>query len=358
MEPVHESTSSHTSKTAAFVLFVAVLLAFVVETQVTQYLQTTLGYKQPYFIFYIVHSCFLLSFPIHLVYVLLKTKYALRPLLTGLKFALTAQMTLWSSGRSSFSIRGVSTAKLVVPIICGTAFYNLPALLWFIAVPLASITDVTAIWNANAFFAYIFSVKLLGVQWGTLRLFAVSIAILGVLTVVYGGTTVLSPHSKLVEADLANSPAPFVGDMLTLVASLLYGLYQVLYKRYIALPSVAELTDDSGRYRQLPDWADNIIDDEIAAALHSEDIVYPPPFGLHANLITATIGLCTLVVFWIPIPLLHYYQIESFRLPPNASTVMAIAGIAMSGVVFNAGFMVGYNLSEPGGLSDLRDEFI
>jgi hypothetical protein len=29
-------------------------------------------------------------------------------------------------------------AKLVVPIICITAFYNLPGLLWFIAVPLAS----------------------------------------------------------------------------------------------------------------------------------------------------------------------------------------------------------------------------
>lgn len=29
-------------------------------------------------------------------------------------------------------------AKLVVPIICITALYNLPALLWFIAIPLAS----------------------------------------------------------------------------------------------------------------------------------------------------------------------------------------------------------------------------
>lgn len=36
MERVHESTSGRTSKTASFVLFVAVLLAFVVETQATQ----------------------------------------------------------------------------------------------------------------------------------------------------------------------------------------------------------------------------------------------------------------------------------------------------------------------------------
>jgi len=36
MERVHETTPIHTSRTAAFVLFVAVLLAFVVETQTAQ----------------------------------------------------------------------------------------------------------------------------------------------------------------------------------------------------------------------------------------------------------------------------------------------------------------------------------
>jgi len=46
------------------------------------------------------------------------------------------------------------------------------------------------------------------------------------------------------------------------------------------------------------------------------------------------------MVFWIPIPLLHHYQIESFRLPPNASTLTAIACIAASSVAYNAGFMV------------------
>ncbi|KAF8560336.1 hypothetical protein OG21DRAFT_1452331 [Imleria badia] len=339
MERVHESTPiPGTSRTAAFVLFIAVLIAFVAETQTTQYLQTTLGYEQPYFIFFIVHSCFLLSFPIHLIYVLLKTKHGLRPLLTGLNFALTAQVAAWNSGRSSTGT--LSMPKLVVPIICITAFYSLPALLWFIAIPLASVTDITAIWNANAFFAYIFSVRLLGVKWGTIRLFAVIIATLGVLTVVYGGKTALEPHLQLAEANLSSTSAPFVGDMLTLVASVLYGLYQVLYKKYIALPCDPELTAESGHYQPLPGRANSTLDEETAAILRADDIVYPPPFGLHSNLITATIGLCTLLVFWIPIPLLHYYQIETFRLPPNGSTLLAIAGIAASGVVFNAGLMI------------------
>jgi drug/metabolite transporter (DMT)-like permease len=175
-------------------------------------------------------------------------------------------------------------------------------------------------------------------------LFAVIIATLGVLTVVYGGTTSLSPNLQLAETNLSSTSAPLVGDMLTLVASVLYGLYQVLYKRYIALPSDPELTVES-HYRSLPDSANNTVDEETAAILRADDIVYPPPFGLHANLITATIGLCTLFVFWIPIPLLHYYQIETFRLPPNGSTMMAIATIAASGVVFNAGIMVWHSLT-------------
>jgi hypothetical protein len=66
MAAVYEATLARLGGNFAFVLFIAVLLAFVVEAQLTQvrnkltysrdglnfvqYLQTTLGYKQPYFI--------------------------------------------------------------------------------------------------------------------------------------------------------------------------------------------------------------------------------------------------------------------------------------------------------------------
>ncbi|KAF9229261.1 hypothetical protein BS17DRAFT_771239 [Gyrodon lividus] len=334
MTGAHETTLGGR---VALILFITVLLAFVVETQLTQYLQTTLGYKQSYFIFYIVHSCFLLSFPIHLIYVLLRTKHAFRPLLSGLNFAISSQLTSWNSeGSGSFPL-----AKLLIIVMAITAFYNIPALLWFVAVPLASVTDVTAIWNANAFFAYIFSVKLLGLEWGNLRLFAVFLATLGVLTVVYGGTIASSPDPEPFKTNMSSASTPFTGDMLTLIASLGYGLYQVLYKKYIALPSDPEPTSESAHYRQLSSSADNIVGGELSAcAVVTDNMIYPPPFGLHPNLITASIGLCTLLVFWIPIPILHHYQIEEFRFPPNAVTVMTIAGIAISGVIFNAGFMI------------------
>ena len=71
-----------------------------------------------------------------------------------------------------------------------------------------------------------------------------------------------------------------------------------------------------------------------------DDIVHPPPFGLHPTLLTSLVGLATGTVLWIAFPILDYLDMEPFRLPPNSRVAFGIAGIALSGVVFNSGFMV------------------
>jgi drug/metabolite transporter (DMT)-like permease len=131
---------------------------------------------------------------------------------------------------------------------------------------------------------------------------------------------------------------PLVGNLLTLVASFGYGLYQVLYKIYAALPSDPEVASDP-MYEQIP----SDVEDEATAdttQIDPAEAVYPPPFGFHPNLLTSLLGFMTLILLWIPIPFLHWSGAEVFRAPPNALTVFSIAGIALSGVVFNAGFMV------------------
>lgn len=324
---------------SAVAVFVAVLLAFVVETQLSQFLQTTLEYRQSYFIFYTVHSCFLLSLPIHLIYLLCTTKNGLRPLLRGLRFAIVRQLTTGSEEYADTRHRALPFARTAFLVVLLTIFSSLPGLLWFAAVPLASVTDITAIWNANAFFTYVFSVKLLGVKWGALRLLAVCLATLGVMTVVYGGTKASPPGPESATKSIAHQPAPFVGDILTLVASLVYAFYQVVYKKYIALPTGPDLTSQSANYQGLYS-ADDADDENQTPASLKDETVYPPPFGLHPNLIITSIGMCTLLVFWMPIPFLHYYGLEEFRLPTRVDTLMAIAGIAASAVVFNAGTMI------------------
>jgi drug/metabolite transporter (DMT)-like permease len=210
------------------------------------------------------------------------------------------------------------------------------------------IVNPEAIWNTNAFFAYIISVKLFKSRWEFRRLLAVVIATVGTFTVVYSGATSGEPPSVddgLTITSISLKPtAPLLGNLLTLVASFSYGLYQVLYTIYAALPSDPEVASDP-MYEQIPD--DDVEDEAPADVIHIDpaEAVYPPPFGFHPNLLTSLMGFMTLITLWIPIPFLHWSGAEVFRVPPNALTALSIAGIALSGVVFNAGFMVNVSMS-------------
>jgi len=229
---------------------------------------------------------------------------------------------------------------------------TLPALLWFCAVSLAPLTDVAAIWNANAFFAYVISLKMFGLPWEGKRMFAVVLATVGVMAVIYGGASIQdgNKHPE-VSRVVPTATAPLLGDLLSLVASVGYAVYQVLYKRYLALPS------DSGHegslrssYVPIPSASFNGVGDDdpfINEDLTSGDskpisdtTVYPPPFGLHPNLFTSSAGIFTFLFLWTPLPVLHYVGAEPFHWPTNWYVTLVISGIAMSGVVFNAGIMI------------------
>ena len=164
---------------------------------------------------------------------------------------------------------------------------------------------------------------------------------------VYGGTTA-SPD-KPSDAGTATIPsfsikpsAPLMGNLLTLLASFGYGLYQVLYKIYAALPSDPEVAAER-LYESIPEDDEESIsltNDNTINGVDALDAVYPSPFGFHPNLLTSLLGFFTMTIMWIPIPFLHWSGAEIFMLPSNAWTIFSIAGIALSGVVFNAGFMV------------------
>ena len=168
--------------------------------------------------------------------------------------------------------------------------------------------------------------------------------LLGVAVVVYGGSrssksddSLSQPSSNLAPPLIEpKATAPLIGDLLTLLASVIYGLYQVLYKKYVALPLDSPELLSGGLYDRVTPFDDNPLQDMDVP----EESEYPPPFGLHPNLLTSIIGLFTCVVLWIPLPILHYFDIEHFLFPTNWVTFFAIAGIACSGVLFNAGFMV------------------
>ncbi|KEI37069.1 uncharacterized protein L969DRAFT_90121 [Mixia osmundae IAM 14324] len=270
-------------------------------------------------------------------------------------------------------------------------------------------TDITAIYNSNAFWAYVFSIYFLGTErWEVRKVLSVSLACIGVFIIAYGDSDELDhvtpPEGGMDgETKLARRLAPSIdigsrllGNLLALIGSLSFGLYEVWYKRYAALPDEmgAQVTvrrvgmtrstsnatlltpgrDRAARFYDRsvlgPDSAPE--DDEQAAtpATHEMPIGLgtPPPsrrpltrtvsaaslgiaaadayqtppvvFLTHANFITSMIGVFTLLLLWVPIPILHFTGIEPFELPPNLGIVGSIIAMVICGVIFNCGFML------------------
>ncbi|KAI5122614.1 hypothetical protein M0805_004825 [Coniferiporia weirii] len=321
----------------ATVLFVFMLLAFVAESQLTQYVESNLNFEQPYLLFYIAHSTMTIIFPLHLLYLHMFTPFSARSYIRGLSVTVREHLSSKVLPLSGESVSSYPTAKIVAIISWCTLGFTIPSLLWFAAVAFASVSDITAIWNSNAFWAYVISVKLRNLSWEPRRLASVMIASFGVLAVVYGS-------KNPANAPQAGHPrVPILGNMLTLIASIGYGIYQVAYNMYAVPPSYSEPEQDGWRRVSISsDGTDEIISTDVEpnGLTLSEEVVYPLPFGLYANALTSAMGLLTLLVLWIPLPILHIMSIEPFKWPGDLLTTLSIGGIALTGVIFYATFMI------------------
>ncbi|KAH9944348.1 uncharacterized protein BXZ73DRAFT_39969 [Epithele typhae] len=329
----------HLGGKPAVALFTVALVAFVAETQLTQYVQTSLGFRHPYLIFYIVHSSFLLMFPLHALYLYATSQHTFEALRDSILDALLQHFSPKAEGIT----QGPSifpTWRITRLVIFLTIGMSVPSLLWFVAVTMAPVTDVTALWNTNAFFAYIFTISFLKIQVDPHRLLGVVIATAGALAVIYGE----ADKTDAVSAQQASTTA-LIGDLMTLAASVGYGAYQVLYKVYAVLPNDPEVQAERRYSRLAPSAEDALMDDDEAAVMEesralNDGIIRPLPFGLFPNLLTSLIGLCTCVLLWVPVPLLDAWGVVPFELPHGVRTYFTILCIAITGSIFNASFMV------------------
>lgn len=173
---------------------------------------------------------------------------------------------------------------------------------WYLAVNLTTASDLTAIYNCSAFFAYAFSVPLLKEKLRLDKMISVAIAIAGVLIVAYGDSylTERGSQSGGIVGDQANSedrdlPFRTIGNVIIGFGSVLYGLYEVLYKRLACPP-------------------------EGTSAVQGM---------IFAQTVGSLIGSFTLLVLWIPLPILHITGLEKFRLPTGkAAWMMLISALA------------------------------
>jgi drug/metabolite transporter (DMT)-like permease len=179
---------------------------------------------------------------------------------------------------------------------------------WYVAVDMTSPSDLTAIYNCSAFFAYVFSVPLLKEPLRVDKSIAVMIAIVGVMIIAYGDkddTAVDGGEKKEAKNRLA-------GNIVIGIGSVLYGFYEVLYKKLACPPEGTS----------------------------------PGRGMIFANTFGSLIGTFTLTVLWIPLPILHYMGWETFELPHGQAARLLWVSV-LANAIFSGSFLVLISLTSP-----------
>lgn len=309
----HARLAARKKYTYAAVFLVISLVSFCVQTELAAYVQHDLGWNKAYCMLYLTHGSWALLWPMQLLILRLQKRdepwsvfwrHHLKVCRTTAQMVENRSLDVDHLPKSRSPVRYmIRTAAFV------TSALTVAGLSWYIAVDMTTPSDLTAIYNCSAFFAYVFSVPLLREPFRLDKSFAVVIAIIGVLVVAYGDS---KPQG--VDADGAGDDANsrFAGNLIIGFGSILYGLYEVLYKRFACPPEGC-----------------------------------PPNRGvIFANLVGSLIGSFTLLVLWFPLPILHLTGIETFALPTGNTAWYLFLSVVMN-ATFAGSFLVLISLTSP-----------
>jgi drug/metabolite transporter (DMT)-like permease len=264
--------------------------AFVGQSEVAQYVQTTQGYNKPFFLTWLNHGAM------------------------GIILPLLAAHARFSDG-SSLRVRLEAVCRLplhrIALVCCGLSLvYTLGDYIWYVSLDLTSVAEATALFNSQSAFTYAFSICLLGEQLRCAKLASVGISILGLAVIgAYGGADAAPPAPPA----LLWSPSPVaaaspagsrvLGDALVAGAAAAYALYEVSFARALRPGHAAA------------------------------DV-------LAVNALTGLVGVCSTVVTAPGIGLLHACGVETFQLPERGGMVGWIALSAGLALVFNVCLML------------------
>lgn len=290
---------------AAFLLALS-LVSFTVQTETAVYIQHQLKWEKPYCMLYMTHGSWVLLWPATLG--LLRLQNWSQPWATFWRrhVQLLRQTALMVQHQNLHPTPRQSQVSPVRYMVKMTSFITCALTLaggsWYVAVNQTTASDLTAIYNCSAFFAYAFSIPILHEKVRIGKIIAVAIAIAGVFVVAYGDTSPAKHGSKSGGGAGGDKAPPSreaenraFGNMIIGIGSVLYGLYEVLYKKLACPPEGT--SPDKG-------------------------VIFANTFG-------SMIGAFTLSVLWIPLPLLHYMGWEIFELPHGEQAwMMAISVMA------------------------------
>ncbi|KAI0427800.1 NADP-dependent oxidoreductase domain-containing protein [Xylaria sp. FL1042] len=292
----------------AALFLVVCLVSFVVQAELGRYVQHELGWNKAYCMLYLTHGSWVLLWPAQLLILRLRSRQLPWATFWRRHTELLRDTAHMVAGQQ-LDIPRRSLRHSIVPYFARTtsvvtSCLTLAGLTWYVAVNMTSPSNLTAIYNCSAFFAYAFSVPLLKEKLRLDKSLAVLVAIVGVFVVAYGDSK--DPGHA------TDAATRLLGNLIIGVGSILYGLYEVLYKRYACPP------------------------DGVDAA---RGVIFANTFG-------SCIGLFTLLVLWIPLPVLHILGWELFELPSAHTAVYLWISVIMN-ATFAGSFLVLISLTSP-----------
>ncbi|KAI9776323.1 MAG: hypothetical protein M1835_005539 [Candelina submexicana] len=308
---------------AGFFLLLS-LVAFTIQTETAVYIQHTLKWNKAYAMLWLTHGSWSLLWPTQLL--ILRIQKRKMPWKAFWRrhvhiVRTTAQMVVTQDLHPS----GRTTQKSPVPYILKMTAFITTALTvaggsWYVAVDLTSASDLTAIYNCSAFFAYAFSVPLLKEKLRFDKIFSVLVAIVGVLVVAYGDAAPTKHGGKSggsvggapTDAENEDAKNRTVGNIVIGIGSVMYGLYEVMYKKLACPPEGTS----------------------------------PGRGMIFANTFGSLIGCFTFFVLWIPLPFLHYLGWEKFELPHGRAAWMLTISV-LANATFSGCFLVLISLTSP-----------
>ncbi|KAJ4351399.1 uncharacterized protein N0V89_006741 [Didymosphaeria variabile] len=309
--------------TYAAIFLALSLVSFTVQTETAVYIQHELKWEKPFCMLYMTHGSWIILWPIQFAIMRLQDLSTPFPVFWRRHVQLLRQTALMVQHQTLHPSVRQSQTSPVRYMLRMTAFITCALTVaggsWYLAVNMTTASDLTAIYNCSAFFAYAFSIPLLHEKVRMNKVLAVAIAIFGVFIVAYGDTTP-AKHGNKSGGGAGGEKAPpsheaenrAIGNMIIGIGSVLYGFYEVLYKRLACPP----------------------------------DGCSPNRGMVFANTFGSLIGAFTLAVLWVPLPILHYMGWEEFELPHGKQAwMMAISVFANA--TFSGSFLILISLTSP-----------
>lgn len=224
-----------------------VVLGQTISTEATAYFEDTLGWRKPFMTMYLLHSSLGLPWVIQILYLRLRARHvpyttwvaqyndSIRTTVSTISAYATdrPRLVYKFQGRVGGPLDYLAT----VMAICTVAL-SISGASWFLSLSLTTPADLTAIGNSATFFAAAFSVPLLKEKLSREAILAIVLSTIGTVTIAYGDTSSSTETDD--DATTKIGTSRLAGNLVAVVGSVAFGLYEVLLKKWASpAPSAA-----------------------------------------------------------------------------------------------------------------------